>query len=752
MISASVRENPSAVARALRLAVIPPSQIEAYSRRGFLKLAGGGAGLVLAFHFGGRPAKAANLEAVAAPSSAGFSPSAFLRIAPTGIVTIIINHSEMGQGIITALPMLIAEELDADWSKLQTEFAPVEGVFNHTLFGIQMTGGSTSTWTEYERLRLVGATARALLLKAAAEEWNVPIGECSTRPGEVVHRSGKKLAYGDLVNRAAKFTPPDSVGLKDPKDFRLIGKPTLRIDSRAKVTGAAQFGIDVIRKGALVGVVARAPLFGAKLVSFDAKAAKAIPGVTAALEIPSGVVVLGTDFWTAKQGRDAVAKTAQWTSPSGSEIDTQAQAQSFATLAKTPGAPAVNSGDVESALNLAKHQIEADYAVPYLAHAPMEPLNATVELRADSAEIWTGTQFPTVDRIAAAAVLGLKPEQISVHTTFLGGGFGRRATPASDWIVEAAHVANAARAQGISSPVKVVWTREDDLAGGFYRPMFHHRLVGGIDANGKITAWKQTIVGQSFMAGTPFESAMVKNGVDETSVEGASDSPYRIAARRVDLHSPRLPVPTLWWRSVGHTHTALAVECFLDELAHAAGRSPLDVRRELLPPESRERRALELAVEKSGYGKTSLPKGHAHGLAVHQSFGTFVAQVAEVSVVDGAVRVHRITAVVDCGTAVNPLTIEAQVQGSVVYALSALLYGEITLEKGRVQQQNFHQYQVMRIHETPVVDVHVIATGDKMGGIGEPGVPPTFPAVLNAIFAATGKRVRSLPLSQVSLS
>jgi isoquinoline 1-oxidoreductase beta subunit len=354
--------------------------------------------------------------------------------------------------------------------------------------------------------------------------------------------------------------------------------------------------------------------------------------------------------------------------------------------------------------------------------------------------------------MTASNVLGLKPDKVKLNTTFLGGGFGRRATPTSDWIVEACHVAKAARAAGITAPIKTVWTREDDLAGGYYRPMFHHRIVGGLDAQGKVIAWHQTIVGQSFIAGTPFEPMMIKNGVDDTSVEGAAHSVYKIPARLVHAHSPKVPVPTLWWRSVGHTHTALAVECFIDELAHAAGRNPLDLRRELLPPDSRQRRVLDLAIEKSGYGKTKLPAGRAHGIAVHESFGSFVAQVAEVSLEEGFPRVHRITAAVDCGTAVNPLTIEAQVQGSVVFALGAILYSEITLKDGRVQQSNFHQYQVARMSDAPVVDVHILATGDKMGGIGETGVPPTFAAVLNALFAATGKRIRSLPLSHADWS
>jgi isoquinoline 1-oxidoreductase beta subunit len=754
MITASLRENPAATA-ALRVSIVPPATVTDWSRRGFLKAAGTTVGLVLAFQFTGKSARAAALDAAKNPASANgaFAPNAFLRIAPDSSVTVFINHAEMGQGIVTALPMLIAEELDADWSKVRTEFAPVAPEYNHSAFGIQMTGGSSSTWSEYERLRTAGATARALLVQAAADTWKISAAELSTENGHVLHAaSGKKIPYGDLVERAAKLTPPEKVALKDAKNFRLLGKPTRRIDSRAKVTGTAEFGLDVKQPGALTAVVARAPAFGGTVVTFDPAPALAVPGVKAVFKIPSGVVIVADSFWTAKRARDAIVSTIEWKLPDDARIDSEAQAKRFAEIAKTPGNVAETHGDAAAALQGAAKTIEADYAVPYLAHAPMEPLNATVHLRDGEAEIWTGTQFQTVDLMTASAVLGLKPDKIQLHTTFLGGGFGRRATPSSDWIVEACQVAKAARAAGLDTAVKTVWTREDDLAGGYYRPMFHHRLVGGLDAQGKVVAWQQTIVGQSFIAGTPFEAMMIKNGVDDTSVEGAAHSVYKIPARLIHAHSPKVPVPTLWWRSVGHTHTALAVECFIDELAHAAGRSPLDLRRELLPPDSRQRRVLELAIEKSGYGKIKLPAGRAHGIAVHESFGSFVAQVAEVSVEDGWPRVHRITAAVDCGIAVNPLTIEAQIQGSVIYALSAILYGEITLKDGRVQQKNFHEYEVVRMNETPVVDVHIIATGDKMGGIGETGVPPTFAAVLNGLFTLTGKRIRSLPLSHVDWS
>ena len=754
MITATLRENAAAL-DAFRVSVVPPATVTDWSRRGFLKAAGVSVGLVIAFQFTGKPARAAALDAAKNPAATNgtFAPNAFLRIAPDGTVTIFINHAEMGQGIITALPMLIAEELDADWSKVRTEFASVAPEYNHSAFGIQMTGGSSSTWSEYERLRTAGATARALLIQAAADSWKIPVAELTTENGHVLHAaSGKKLGYGALVDRAAQLTPPQKVALKDAKNFRLLGKPTRRIDSLAKVTGTAEFGLDVKQPGALTAVVARAPAFGGKVETFDAAPALAVPGVKAVFKVPSGVAIVAENFWAAKRARDAVVSTISWKLTDDARIDSEAQAKRFAEIAKTPGNVAENHGDATAALKSAAKTIEADYAVPYLAHAPMEPLNATVHLRDTDAEIWTGTQFQTVDLMTSATVLGLKPDQVKLHTTFLGGGFGRRATPSSDWIVEACHVAKAARAAGVNTPIKTVWTREDDLAGGYYRPMFHHRLVGGLDAQGKVVAWHQTIVGQSFIAGTPFEAMMIKNGVDDTSVEGAAHSVYKIPARLIHAHSPKVPVPTLWWRSVGHTHTALAVECFIDELAHAAGRSPLDLRRELLPPDSRQRRVLDLAIEKSGYGKAKLPAGRAHGIAVHESFGSFVAQVAEVSVEDGWPRVHRVTAAVDCGTAVNPLTIEAQVQGSVIYALSAILYGEITLKDGRVQQKNFHEYQVARMNEAPVVDVHIIATGDKMGGIGETGVPPTFAAVLNGLFTLTGKRIRSLPLTHVDWS
>ena len=729
------------------LAVLAPVTRVDWDRRGFLKsLGGAAAGLVIAFQWGG-----GRLRAAAAASPEGtFAPNAFVRVSPDGAVTVVINHSEMGQGIATALPMLVAEELDADWSRVRTEFAPVDAAYNHAMFGIQMTGGSTSTCSEYERLRGVGATARALLVQAAAAEWQVPAAQCRTARGEVIHPDGRRLGYGALAGPAARLPAPARITLKAPADFRLIGQPTRRLDSADKVTGRAVFGLDIQLPGLLVAVVARPPGFGGAAESFDPEPALAVPGVKKVFAVPSGIAIVAAGFWAAQSGRRALLPTVRWTLPPASQLDTETQSAAFQARSRQPGLVAAKTGEVEPALAGAAHVLEADYAFPYLAHAPMEPLNATVRLFPGGAEIWTGTQFQTVDRAAAARVLGLSPEKVSIHTPFLGGGFGRRATPASDWIIEAAQVAQAATRAGLSAPIKTIWTREDDLAGGFYRPMFHHYLRGGLDADGKVIAWQQRVVGQSFMIGTPF-AAMMKDGIDETSVEGASDAPYLIANRQVEIHNPTLPVPTLWWRSVGHSHTGPAVECFLDELAHAAGKDPLDLRRELLPADSRERRVLDLAAEQSGYGRKTLPAGHHHGLAVHQSFGSYVAQVAEVSVTGGKLTVHRITVAVDCGTVVNPLSVEAQIQGAAIYALSALFYGQITLKAGAVEQRNFDGYPVLRLFEAPVVDVHLVARGDTMGGIGETGVPPTFASVLNALFAATGQRIRTLPLCRSGL-
>jgi len=712
------------------------AQPSALSRRDFLKSAGAvSAGLVVAFCM---PIAARRAFAQQGMGAAMTSPNAFVRIAPDNTVTILLKHSEMGQGVWTSLPMVVADELDCDWSKVHVEHAPAAPAYAHTAFGMQMTGGSTSTWESFGQLRQAGATARALLVAAAAQKWSVQPDDCHTVKGYVI--SGKhKASYGELADAAAKLPVPNEVKLKEAKDFTLIGKPTRRLDSKAKVSGAAEFGIDVKRPDMVIALVARAPVFGAKVKSFDAAKAKGVAGVVDVVQVPSGVAVLGKHFWAAKQGRDALV--IDWDLGAGAALSTAGLVEDYRKLAQKAGTVAKKAGNVDAALEGAK-VIDAEYGVPFLAHAPMEPLNCTVEIGGDGCDIYTGTQFQTMDQGTAAAILGLKPEQVRIHTTFLGGGFGRRATPSSDFVAEAVQVAKAS-----GKTVKVVWTREDDIHGGYYRPMWLSRLRAALGSDGKPIAWAHTIVGQSILAGTPFEKVMVKDGIDTTSVEGAADAPYlaAIPAHRVDLHSPTSPVTVLWWRSVGHSHTAFAVEGFIDELAHAAKQDPLEYRLALLPADARERKALDLAAEKFGWGKP-LPQGHAAGMAVHASFESYVAQIAEVSVEGNAIKVHRVVCAIDCGPVVNPLTVEAQMQSGIVYGLSAALHSELTLKDGRIEQSNFNNYPVLRLNEMPKIEVHIVPSTDKMGGCGEPGTPPAAPAVANAVFALTGKRLRQLPL------
>jgi isoquinoline 1-oxidoreductase beta subunit len=710
--------------------------METLTRRGFLRSSAlTGAGLVIAFTV---PRRAEALLA-GPPKKPAPDPNAFLRVGSDDTVTVLLAHSEMGQGIWTTLPLLIAEELGCDWSKVRVEHAPAAPVYAHPVFGMQMTGGSMTTWSEFDRYRTVGAMARQMLVQAAADEWKTQPSRLKVENGYVI-QGARKASFGQLAERARSVPAPRSVKLKPPEQWTLIGKPHRRLDSPEKITGRAQFGMDVQFPGLRTAVVARPPVFGAKVKAFDASAARAVPGVEQVVQVPSGIAVLATNTWSARLGRRALH--VDWDLGQGASTDTDKIRADYRALARTPGTVAAHAGDTGRALAAATRRLEAEYDVPYLAHAPMEPLNCTVKLDQERCEVWTGTQFQTVDQGAAAKVAGLRPDQVDIHTTFLGGAFGRRANPVSDFVVEAVEVAKASKV-----PVKVVWTRDDDIQGGYYRPAFLHRIEVGTDARGAPAAWKHTIVGQSLLAGTPFE-AMVKNGVDDSSVEGVVGSPYLagIPARQVFLHSPRLGIPVLWWRSVGNTHTAFAMESMVDELAVAAGQDPLEYRSRLLHAHPRHRHALQLAAEKAGWGRPP-PEGHARGMAVHESFGSIIAQVAEVSVDRGnRIRVHRVTCAVDCGVAVNPLGVEAQVQGAVAFGLGAALHGEITLKDGRVQQSNFHDYRVLRMNEMPTVDVHIVKSRAKMGGIGEPATAPIAPAVANAVFALTKQRLRSLPM------
>jgi isoquinoline 1-oxidoreductase beta subunit len=668
-----------------------------------------------------------------------FAPNAFLRVAGDDSVTVLIAHSEMGQGIWTSLPMLIAEELDADWSKIKVEHAPAAKVYAHTAFGMQMTGGSSSTYSEFERYRQAGATARALLVQAAAKRFGAKPGDCRTANGAVIC-GDKSARYGELVDAAAGLKAPKTVALKDPKDWKIIGKATKRLDSPEKTTGRAQFGMDVRFDGLSTALVARPPVFGATVKSFNADKAKAVAGVRDVVQVPSGVAVVADHFWAAKLGRDAL--TVEWDLGPNAGLDSAALREEFHRLADTPGLTAAKAGDAATTLTKAAKTIDIEYAVPYLAHAPMEPLNCTVKIGKDRCEIWTGTQFQTLDQMVAAQITGLKPEQVQIHTTFLGGGFGRRATPTSDFVTEAVHVAKAA-----GKPVKTVWTREDDVRGGYYRPAYLHRARIDLTEAGQPMAWLHTLVGQSIIAGTPFEPAMVKNGIDATSVEGVSDSAYlkAIPDHQVNLVSPKTGIPVLWWRSVGHSHTAFVMESLMDELALAAGKDPVEYRRGLLKEHPRHLGVLNLAAEKAGWGQP-LPTGRARGIAIHESFGSFIAQVAEVSIDKGSIRVHRVVCAVDCGIAVNPAGIEAQMESGIAFGLGAALYSELKFKDGRVQQSNFHDYRVLRLNEMPVVEVHIVPSTEKPGGVGEPGTPPIAPAVANAVAALTGKRLRELPL------
>lgn len=707
------------------------------SRREFLKagaLATGG--LVIAF---GVPGAGRFAWARPAPGLAPFAPNAFLRVGSDDTVTVLLAHSEMGQGIWTALPMLIAEELDADWSRIRVEHAPAAPAYIHTAYGMQMTGGSTSTWSEFQRYREAGALGRALLVQAAAQRFGVSPAECRTENGVVIAGS-RRARYGELADDAAKLPAPKDVPLKEPKDWKIIGKRTRRLDTPEKITGRATFGMDVRFDGLLTAVVARGPVFGAKVKSFDASGAKAVPGVRAVVQVPTGVAVLADHFWAAKMGRDALK--VEWDLGHGATLDSAGLRERFHELAGKKGMSAARAGDVGPALSKAARTVEAEYFVPYLAHAPMEPPNCTVRISRDKCEIWAGTQFQTLDQQLGAKITGLKLEQVEVHTTFLGGGFGRRANPTSDFVAEAVHVAKAS-----GSPVKVVWTREDDLHGGYYRPSFVHRARIGLGADGLPVAWEHTLAGQSILVGTPFESAMVKNGIDVTSVEGVADSPYlkEIPNHRIELHSPETEITVLWWRSVGHSHNAFVMESLIDEAAYAATQDPVEYRRRLLRAHPRHAGVLDLAVEKAGWGK-ALPSGRARGVAVHESFGSFVAQVAEVSMQAGRIRVHRVVCAIDCGIAVNPEGIEAQMESGIAFGLSAVLHSELHLDKGRVRETNFHDYRVLRLNEMPVVEVHIVPSTEKPGGVGEPGVPPIAPAVANAVFALSGQRLRELPL------
>src|SRR5438309_8286255 len=713
----------------------------ATTRREFLETT---TGLVIAFALPWR------VQTAAGP--APFAPNAWLRIGADGIVTLTIDRSEMGQGSQTGLALILAEELEADWSTIRLGPMPENPA---GWSRIMRTGGSNAIRSSWEPLRKAGATAREMLVTAAAETWKVDRATCRAEQGVVIHvPSRRRLPYGRLAARAASLPVPTDVPLKDPKDFRLVGTRVKRLDTPGKVDGSAQFGIDVKVPGMLIASIERSPVLGGRVKRFNADRAKAMPGVrhVVALEPSSwigaggawaagcaaGVAVVADSYWQAVQARRALE--IEWDEGDGGALDSASIRAQLLALAERPGVVAQTMGDPAAALAGAARAIEAVYEVPFLHHATMEPMNCTAHVRADGVEVWAPTQNQGDAQRVAAEATGFSSEKVRIHTTFSGGGFGRRLEP--DFVSEAVRVSKA-----VGAPVKVIWTREDDMRNGFYRPTTYNRFAAGLDGSGRPVAWTHRI------AGTPLRLKFgpLEKGLDDSLVDGAIDLPYAIPNVLVDQVVLELPaVPRGPWRSVGVSHNGFVTECFLDEVAAAAGRDPFELRRELLRDKPRHRRTLELAADKAGWG-TSLPTGRGRGIALAEWGPTVCAEVGEVSVdPTGTVRVHRVTCAVDCGPAVNLGQIEAQMQGGIVFGLTAALYGEITIERGRVVQGNFDTYRMVRIPEAPVVDVHVVPSTDAQGGTGEPGVPPIAPAVCNAIFAATGKRIRKLPIGTIT--
>jgi isoquinoline 1-oxidoreductase beta subunit len=711
-----------------------------FDRRTFLTagIAAGviGGGLVLGVRYAGQREKLAGAGA----AGRAFAPNAFVRIAPDDSITFVIGKSEMGQGIYTGLAMALAEELDVDPARVKVEFGGVDPAFNVPFMPIQFTGGSMSTSTTYSQLREAGARARAMLLAAAAQHWNVDATSLRTEGGKVF-RGSKSLTYGALADAAGRLPVPEKVTLKDPSTFRYLGKPQKRLDAPMKVDGSAKFGIDMRVPGMLFAVIARPPVVGAKLETVDDSAARAISGVVDVKVVPAGVAVFGTNTWAAKRGRDAL-KIA-WNEGAHSSFSTSGLRAEYRRLLNQPGAAARDTGKVQNALFTAAKFMDVEYELPYLAHSPMEPLNCLADVRGDSCDLWLGTQMQSPDRDAAARELGLDPAKVRVHTQFLGGGFGRRAQRHSEVVVEAVQLSKA-----IGKPVMSVHTREDDVRGLSYRPFVMSRVRAGVDANGAPVAWAQTIVSQGVLRGG-WTDAFIPKGqpYDQSSVEGAADMPYSIPNVRVDVHDGTGPIPVLWWRSVGHSHTGFTVNCAIDELAVLGGQDPVELRRKLLAGKARYLTVLE-AVASACNWAGGAPVGRGRGIALQESFGSIVAEVAEVSVEGGSVRVHKVWCAIDCGFAANPSGVIMQMESAINYGLTAAMYGEITFADGKVEQSNFHDYPMLRINEAPEIFVTIVNSGGPMGGAGEPGTPPIAPAVANAIYAATGKRVRRLPIAK----
>jgi len=713
------------------------------TRRAFLLTASSAGGSLVVSAYFGLPLRAQQAGAPAVK----YPPDAFVRIRPDGKVVIQVNRLEFGQGVSTALPMLLAEELDADWSQVIAELAPAADVYRDPVFGIQLVGGSGSIAHSFQQYRELGARTRAMIVQAAAERWKTTPAQCRTQAGVVYGPGNPSLKYSELAEAAARLPVPATAPLKNPRDFRLAGKGTPRLDSRAKCDGSLKFGLDLDLPGMKVAVVAHSPVFGGRVRTVDDTAARRIEGVSQVFVIPtarggSAVAVVADTFWPAKQARDRLK--IDWDLSGVERADTAELFDRYRALAKTRGTVSVSRGDAQI-IDRMDNRMVAEFEFPYLAHSPMEPLNATVRFDGDRAEAWIGSQFQTVDQQAIAGVLGVAPERVTFHTEMAGGGFGRRAVADAHVPCEAAEIAK--RVPG--TPVKLIWTREDDVQGGYYRPMHVHRVEIGMGADGLPAAWRHVIVGQSIGAGTPFAQFIIKDGVDATAVEGVADTHYVIPNFHVSAHHPTPNVPVLWWRSVGHTHTAFVMETLMDELAARARTDPFAFRRKLLSTKAEKLRAvLDLVEQRSAAWRAKVPRNRAIGVACHESFGAGVACVAEVSIEEGRPRVHRVTAAVHVGFAVNPLSVESQVQGGLAFGMSQLVPGgAISLTKGIVDQRNFNSYTPPYMGDAPAaVDVHIVPSAEPPSGVGEPGVPPIAPAVVNALARLTGKRYRKLPL------
>jgi isoquinoline 1-oxidoreductase beta subunit len=689
-----------------------------------------GVGLVVGFRVPVR------LRGAAAQGTGVFAPNQWLRIDRDGVVTIVNSVPEMGQGSLTTMPMIVADELDADWDRVRVEQAPANPkVYGNPITGAQSYGGSRGVRDHLEVWRKAGAAARQMLREAAAQEWGVPVSEVDTEPGVVIHRpTGRRLVYGQLVERAQQLPVPQNPTLKTPAQFRYIGKDRKRLDAPAKVTGKAVYGVDVQVPGMLIASIERCPVFGGKVQGFDATAAKAMPGVRHVVQVSNGVAVVADSFWTAVQGRKALSVT--WDEGRVAQVSSPQISRDYEALSKQPGQQARKDGDAEAVLAAGGKTLEAVYQVPFLEHACMEPMNCTAHVTRDACTVWAPTQNPGGTQETAARITGLAREQVTVNTTLLGGGFGRRGE--QDFVVDAVETAKA-----VGEPVKVMWTREDDIQHGFYRPSTYNLFRAALGPSGAPAAWWNRIVGPGILLQKGRAPA---GSIDGPAMEGARNIPYDIPNVLVEWTHKDFGIPVGFWRSVGPSQNSFITESFMDEVAHLASQDPYEYRRKLLGKSPRHRAVLELAATRANWG-APLPADRARGIAVAFSYGSYVSHVAEVSVApDGKVTVHKLTCAIDCGIAVNPDQVRAQMEGGAIYALTAVLYGEITIDHGRVQQSNFHDYPILRINEAPVVETHILDSGQPPGGLGEPGVPTVAPSVCNAIFALTGKRIRRLPI------